>query len=64
VPINERQRLMLNRLLDGFEGHVTTSASTVALDGGRADAAPARRQLQVRSCLLYGRSRKRFPVIW
>jgi type VI secretion system FHA domain protein len=25
---------------------------------------PARRHLHVRSCLLYGRSRKRFPVIW
>ena len=25
VPINERQRLMLNRLLDGFEGNLTTS---------------------------------------
>jgi Fic family protein len=25
VPINERQRLLLNRLLDGFEGHLTTS---------------------------------------
>ena len=25
VPINDRQRLMLNRLLEGFEGHLTTS---------------------------------------
>lgn len=25
VPINERQRLVLNRLLDGFEGNLTTS---------------------------------------
>jgi len=25
VPINERQRLVLNRLLDGFEGKLTTS---------------------------------------
>jgi Fic family protein len=25
VPINERQRVMLNRLLDGFEGRLTTS---------------------------------------
>jgi Fic family protein len=25
VPINERQRLMLNRVLDGFEGKLTTS---------------------------------------
>jgi Fic family protein len=25
VPINERQRFMLNRLLDGFEGNLTTS---------------------------------------
>lgn len=25
VPINDRQRLMLNRLLDGFEGRLTTS---------------------------------------
>jgi Fic family protein len=25
VPINHRQRLLLNRLVDGFEGHVTTS---------------------------------------
>ena len=25
VPINERQRLMLNRLVDGFEGKLTTS---------------------------------------
>src|SRR5205085_5387160 len=25
VPINDRQRLLLNRLLDGFEGHLTTS---------------------------------------
>ena len=25
IPINERQRLMLNRLLDGFEGKLTTS---------------------------------------
>lgn len=25
VPINDRQRLMLNRLLDGFEGNLTTS---------------------------------------
>jgi Fic family protein len=25
VPINERQRMMLNRLLDGFEGKLTTS---------------------------------------
>src|SRR5439155_1159487 len=25
VPINERQRLVLNRLRDGFEGHLTTS---------------------------------------
>ena len=25
VPINERQRLLLNRLLDGFEGNMTTS---------------------------------------
>jgi len=25
VPMNERQRLMLNRLLDGFEGKLTTS---------------------------------------
>lgn len=25
VPINERQRLMLNRLLDGFDGKLTTS---------------------------------------
>jgi Fic family protein len=25
LPINERQRVMLNRLLDGFEGKVTTS---------------------------------------
>ena len=25
VPINDRQRLVLNRLLDGFEGNLTTS---------------------------------------
>src|SRR5437660_12801238 len=25
VPVNERQRLMLNQLLDGFEGNLTTS---------------------------------------
>jgi Fic family protein len=25
APVSERQRLMLNRLLDGFEGHLTTS---------------------------------------
>jgi len=25
VPLNDRQRLVLNRLLDGFEGHLTTS---------------------------------------
>ncbi len=25
VPLNERQRVMLNRLLDGFEGNLTTS---------------------------------------
>jgi Fic family protein len=25
VPINERQRILLNRLLDGFEGNLTTS---------------------------------------
>ena len=25
TPINERQRMMLNRLLDGFEGKLTTS---------------------------------------
>jgi Fic family protein len=25
VPINDRQRLVLNRLVDGFEGHLTTS---------------------------------------
>lgn len=25
VSLNERQRMMLNRLLDGFEGHLTTS---------------------------------------
>ncbi len=25
VPLNERQRLVINRLLDGFEGHLTTS---------------------------------------
>ena len=25
VPINERQRLVLNRILDGFEGNLTTS---------------------------------------
>jgi Fic family protein len=25
VPLNERQRLVLNRLLDGFEGNLTTS---------------------------------------
>ena len=25
VPINERQRVMLSRLLDGFEGKLTTS---------------------------------------
>ena len=25
APMNDRQRLMLNRLLDGFEGHLTTS---------------------------------------
>lgn len=25
VPINERQRLMLNHLLDGFDGNMTTS---------------------------------------
>src|SRR5208337_4918500 len=25
VPINQRQRLVLNRLLDGFEGKLTTS---------------------------------------
>jgi Fic family protein len=25
VPINDRQRLMINRLLDGFEGNLTTS---------------------------------------
>jgi len=25
APINERQRLMLNQLLEGFEGHLTTS---------------------------------------
>jgi Fic family protein len=25
VPLNERQRLVLNRLLDGFEGKLTTS---------------------------------------
>ncbi|HVH32319.1 MAG TPA: DeoR family transcriptional regulator, partial [bacterium] len=24
-PVNERQRLVLNRLLDGFEGKLTTS---------------------------------------
>jgi Fic family protein len=31
VPINERQRVMLNRLLDGFEGKLTTSKwATVA----------------------------------
>jgi Fic family protein len=25
APINERQRVLLNRLLDGFEGKLTTS---------------------------------------
>ena len=25
IPLNERQRIMLNRLLDGFEGKLTTS---------------------------------------
>ena len=25
VPLNERQRLMINRFLDGFEGKLTTS---------------------------------------
>jgi len=25
VPLNDRQRLLLNRLLDGFEGNLTTS---------------------------------------
>ncbi len=25
VPLNERQRMMLNRLIDGFEGKLTTS---------------------------------------
>ncbi len=25
VPLNERQRLVINRLLDGFEGKLTTS---------------------------------------
>jgi Fic family protein len=25
VPLNDRQRLVLNRLLDGFEGELTTS---------------------------------------
>jgi Fic family protein len=31
VPINERQRVVLNRLLDGFEGNLTTSKwSTIA----------------------------------
>ena len=25
VPTNERQRLVLNRLVDGFEGNLTTS---------------------------------------
>ncbi len=25
VPLNDRQRLMINRLLDGFEGKLTTS---------------------------------------
>jgi Fic family protein len=25
VPLNERQRLVINRLLDGFEGNLTTS---------------------------------------
>ena len=25
VSINDRQRMMLNRLLDGFDGHLTTS---------------------------------------
>jgi Fic family protein len=25
IPLNERQRLLLNRLLDGFEGKLTTS---------------------------------------
>ena len=25
MPLNERQRLVINRLLDGFEGNLTTS---------------------------------------
>jgi Fic family protein len=25
IPVNERQRAMLNRLLNGFEGNLTTS---------------------------------------
>ena len=25
VPLNDRQRVMINRLLDGFEGKLTTS---------------------------------------
>src|SRR3989454_5556068 len=29
VPINDRQRVMLNRLLDGFEGKLTTSKSAM-----------------------------------
>jgi Fic family protein len=24
-PVNERQRLVINRLLDGFEGHLSTA---------------------------------------
>jgi Fic family protein len=45
VPLNERQRLVINRLLEGFEGKLTTS-KWAALTKSSNDTAPLSSDLE------------------
>ncbi len=52
VPLNERQRLVLNRLLDGFEGNLTTSKWAVLTKSSQDTALRDIQQLVDRGVLI------------
>jgi Fic family protein len=52
VPLNERQRLVINRLLDGFEGHLTTSKWAVLAKSSQDTALRDIQQLVDRGVLI------------
>jgi hypothetical protein len=41
VPLNDRQRLVTNRMLDGFEGKLTTSKWAATRRGSQLPGRPA-----------------------